>query len=82
MSRIARSASQALISLAISLSAFTLASAEAPPTRYEYAYCVGIAGNPRVEVFSPVFQRLPESVPQRGRTWFTVVNDKYHKRST
>ena len=77
MSRITRSASQALMSLAIALSVVTLASAEAPPTRYDYEFCVGIAGNPRVEVFSPVFHRgATDGVSAGGNSSFVNVVGK------
>jgi hypothetical protein len=70
MSRITRFGIQALASLALALSAAPLVR-PAEPTRYEYAYCMGIAGNPRVEVISPVYKRLPEGVYEDGPSSFT-----------
>lgn len=77
MSRSTRFASQALASLAIALSAVAPSRAETP-LRYDYAFCVGVAGNPRVEAVSPVFHRLPDGVHERGRSWVNTVDDRYH----
>lgn len=63
--------------LAIVLLAVTPLHAEAP-VRYDYAFCMGIAGNPRVEVISPVFHRLPDGAYEKGRNWINTVADKYH----
>jgi len=74
MGRVARSAGEALVSVAMSLLGFTFANAQ---SRYEYAYCMGVAGNPRVEVVTHVFRRLPEGVQERGPSFQNTVAAKF-----
>lgn len=66
-----------LVFLGMTLSAVAPVRAD-QPLRYDYGFCMGIAGNPRVEAISPVFHRLAGGAPEGGRSWVNTVNDRYH----
>lgn len=66
-----------LLSLIIALLMSAQSHAEGA-TRLEYAYCTGIAGNPRVQVVSPVFQRLRQGAYENGPSTFeNTVQKKF-----
>lgn len=81
MVRFTRSASQALASFAIALSAVTPSRAD-EPAQYDWEYCYGIAGNPRVEVVSPVFHRQAQDGVYAGgpSSFVNTVGRKYGTR--
>ncbi len=60
MTRITRTAGCTLALVVLSLSAFTAAHAQTE--RYNYGYCYGIGGPPRVEVITRAFALGPEGV--------------------
>jgi hypothetical protein len=76
MSRIIRFAGQALASLAIALLAVIPSRADAP-VQYDYEYCFGIAGNPRVEVVTPVFHRRVGVYAGGPSSFVNVVQAKF-----
>lgn len=75
MSRFIRTAGHALAILFLSLSAFTAALAQAPGEKY--GFCQGLAGNPRVNNFTRLFQLGPTNTTGALSGFLQYVHKKY-----